>query len=118
MAMIPLKTMLQARVISYYTLYRRTFIPEEWVGLEVLIFTRFQWKLTTTFDNLSHDERIHHLQGVLDSHLLLAYNGVTLHSHRYIFKLHAMLSILEMIVSLKNAYMKQNLNDCVIIFFT
>ena len=30
-----------------------------------------------TVINPSHDERIHHLQGVIDSSLLLAYNGVT-----------------------------------------
>ena len=69
--------MTQARGISYYTLCRRTLIPGEWGGLEVLIFTKFGWKLTTTVINPSHDERIHHLQGVLDSSLLFAYNGVT-----------------------------------------
>ena len=30
-----------------------------------------------TVINLGHDERIHHLQAVLDSSLLLAYNGAT-----------------------------------------
>ena len=77
MAMIPLKPMLQARGISYYTLCRRTLISGEWGGLKVLIFKRFGWKLTTTVINPSHNERIHHLQGVLDSSFLLAYNGVT-----------------------------------------
>ena len=37
----------------------------------------------------------------------------SLHGHRYIFKLHSMLSILEMIVSIRNVYVKQSLNDCV-----
>ena len=69
MAIIPLKPMLQTMGISYYTLCRRTIIPGEWGGLEVLIFT--------TVINPGHDERIHHLQGVLDSSLLLAYNGAT-----------------------------------------
>ena len=46
-------------------------------GNFILICTRFGWILTTTVINPSHDEKIHPLQGVLDSSLLMVYNGVT-----------------------------------------
>ena len=76
----------------------------------MLIFTRFGWKLATTIINPSHDERIHHLQGVLDSSLLLVYDGVA--HYMAIFKLHLLLNISKVTVSIRNVYMKQSLNGC------